>query len=469
MTWFGRTTVRVVARTDGRPGWRLFVRTAGRPRWSKTFTKRADADRMQQLLLHRLGEGSDVHGQLEAAQRKQAARARLPVVSVGVEGLIAKLVAMREWRGTTPDGYRSVLAKHVWPFQLEDGRTLGTLRVDELKREHLGAVIRAIRAQQLSRGVLERLRAPIRRYYDELRETGLYTGENPAADLRYFVGKLGTWKSRPTKALAHFTLEEASDLLLAALETRPRWAAFIATGFLAGLRWGECAALHVSDLDLRLRTGYISRGVTRARGRGVWGTIQATKTNRARTVHLSPELVAILRRHCEAFGISSGLIFPTTRGNPISYADFMRRVWHPLLRLAGLPLAGPDGRARGFHATRHSYATWRLERPAEGSAMQALLSIQQELGHASIRTTVDTYGHVAESGPVAAVDALGALLWPQGVPAYGPIRGWTRGHGRGKTGHKGRDSAEPDANKSITSEAYDPVPPERPQANKSQA
>jgi site-specific recombinase XerD len=42
----------------------------------------------------------------------------------------------------------------------------------------------------------------------------------------------------------------------------------------------------------------------------------------------------------------------------------------------------------GPHHFRHTYATWLLRK---GAGME---SVQQLLGHASITTTIDTYGHL---------------------------------------------------------------------------
>src|SRR4030095_3002419 len=72
-------------------------------------------------------------------------------------------------------------------------------------------------------------------------------GPNPAADLTYFVGKQG--KRRRTERAAHFSREEAPQLVATAQALWPRWSAFILSGLLAGLRWGESAALYASDVD----------------------------------------------------------------------------------------------------------------------------------------------------------------------------------------------------------------------------
>src|SRR6266481_6003079 len=46
-----------------------------------------------------------------------------------------------------------------------------------------------------------------------------------------------------------FTQAEGPRLLEAMRALHPRWATFVLTGLLEGLRWGEIAALHVTDVD----------------------------------------------------------------------------------------------------------------------------------------------------------------------------------------------------------------------------
>jgi site-specific recombinase XerD len=67
------------------------------------------------------------------------------------------------------------------------------------------------------------------------------------------------------------------------------------------------------------------------------------------------------------------------RGHPLSYPAVYDLVGR---------LRRHTGVAFGPHHFRHTYATWLLRR---GAGME---SVQQLLGHASITTTIDTYGHL---------------------------------------------------------------------------
>jgi integrase len=72
---------------------------------------------------------------------------------------------------------------------------------------------------------------------------------------------------------------------------------------------------------------------------------------------------------------------------------FSARVWAPVLKAAGV-------RYRNPHVLRHSFARLLL---AQG---ESLAYVRDQLGHASIRLTVDLYGHLVPGGNRAAVDRL---------------------------------------------------------------
>ena len=83
----------------------------------------------------------------------------------------------------------------------------------------------------------------------------------------------------------------------------------------------------------------------------------------------------------------------------MQYSTFIQDVWQPLLAKAGLPY-------RKYHATRHTFATWLLEAGTD------LRWAQNQLGHATIAQTADTYGHAQPDRHEAAVNSLDQYLTP---------------------------------------------------------
>ena len=87
---------------------------------------------------------------------------------------------------------------------------------------------------------------------------------------------------------------KSSKLMAATEALHPRWAPFILTGLLAGLRWGESAALMRSDIDFGRGRLHVQRTVS---GRGA---VAPPKKGRDRWVKASPALLQALRGHLEA-------------------------------------------------------------------------------------------------------------------------------------------------------------------------
>jgi integrase len=107
------------------------------------------------------------------------------------------------------------------------------------------------------------------------------------------------------------------------------------------------------------------------------------------------------------------LVFPTVNGRIIRHGHFRETVWPPLLAKAGLPY-------RKYHATRHTYATWMLETGPD------LRWVQEQMGHASIQQTADTYGHLLPDRHQMAVGAFDRFLGGISATEGGPDRATVR-------------------------------------------
>jgi integrase len=306
-----------------------------------------------------------------------------------------------EIRASTERLYRARLRGWCYPCPLPDGRSLGDVSINTVTREMLGAMIRRIRESGRSLAIIEGVRNPLRSYYADLIETKVLPGPNPAADLKHFIGK-GAHRKARQRAAVYFGQEEGPQLIATAKGLWPRWHPFILTGLLAGLRWGESAALRRSDIDWRRGVLTVERTVSDKGHR-----IERCKDGEGRRVKASPALLAALRAHLEAMDLEGqvrdwnpearALVFPTAYGHVVRYPYFLAHVWQPLLTKAGLPY-------RRYHATRHTYATWLLTDGAD------LRWVQQQMGHASIGQTADTYGHVQPERHEAAVAGLDRYL-----------------------------------------------------------
>ena len=388
-----------------RKSWVVVVRWQG-TRELKTVHAEQDAKALVQMIHKQELAGINVLETIRQARVRAAGTpvpesVPFPALREALPNWIERQERTGEIRVSTGMAYRSRLATWVYPHPLPDGRLLGDVAVSHVTREHLGAVIRRVREAGRSLAIVEGIRNPLRGYYADAIETKALPGPNPAADLRHFIGKHAQRTARQ-HSTAYFAQEEAPQLMATARALFPRWHAFILTGLLGGLRWGESAALRVSDIDFKRGRIHVERTWSSKAGR-----LEAPKDHEGRHVKASPALLAALRAHLEGVALEGqvqdwnaeqrALVFPNKAGRIMQYSTFIEDVWQPLLAKAGLPY-------RKYHSTRHTFATWLLSDGAD------LRWVQQQLGHASIAQTADTYGHVQPDRHEAAVNALDQYL-----------------------------------------------------------
>lgn len=208
---------------------------------------------------------------------------------------------------------------------------------------------------------------------------------------------------RKDKVIRALTPEQAQQLLAAVEHERLQALYWVA--LLLGLRQGELLGLRIDDVDLEARTLYIRQAAQPQKGRGV--VLVPTKTEASESPLPLPDvLIPILREHLARLDEErtyskwkeGGLLFPSTRGTPISNRNLIRH-FKAMLKRADLP----DIR---FHDLRHSCATLLI---ALGVHPRVVMEI---LRHSNINTTMNIYGHVLPQINRDAVNSLADLLFP---------------------------------------------------------
>lgn len=169
-----------------------------------------------------------------------------------------------------------------------------------------------------------------------------------------------------------------------------------------GLRWGEATALAVGAVD-PLASPQPVLHVGRAwqdDGEGGWqlGTPKSVRSRR--TVPYGAAVLEALIPHL-AGRADDELVYTTQRGRPLRPSNFYHRVWLPALDRANA--AGMAKRPR-LHDLRHTHVSWLI---AAGTPVAA---ISRRVGHDSITTTINTYGHMLPSIDVDVVAALDAAM-----------------------------------------------------------
>jgi integrase len=169
-----------------------------------------------------------------------------------------------------------------------------------------------------------------------------------------------------------------------------------------GLRWSEVIALRCRHVSLSRRTVAITETISEVDGLLLSADVK-TKASR-RTLPLTARTAEALAEHMARRGLTSSvedaLLFVAPDGGPLRHSNFRTRVWQPAVKAARL------GRLT-FHDLRHSAVGFLIEAGAHPSV------IQKRLGHASIRTTLDVYGHVLPTTDQEVTERLELLLGPQ--------------------------------------------------------
>ncbi|MGW4718240.1 tyrosine-type recombinase/integrase [Nocardia sp. NPDC004260] len=179
-----------------------------------------------------------------------------------------------------------------------------------------------------------------------------------------------------------------------------RWQLLVKFLVATGARWGEVTALKVRDVDRRKCTVRIVRAWKYTGGERELGKPKTKKS--VRTIDLDPDLVAELPL---AGRDREDWLFVNGHGGPIHVTTFYKQVWRPTLAALAAEDGNPlNGKTPRIHDLRHTCASWMLD------AGIPIGDVQEHLGHESIQTTKDRYGHVSRDAGKRAAAAIGARL-----------------------------------------------------------
>lgn len=194
-----------------------------------------------------------------------------------------------------------------------------------------------------------------------------------------------------TRSTIRYLESTEINILTDAIDSR--YSAMVLAAAYTGLRFSELRALRVDRFDALRRTIRVSASLVESRGQFYFEKPKSEASRR--TVRVPAFLVDALAAHLAKYSDDSGLIFSAPTGGPIRRSNFRRRIWLPAVETS-------VGQPCTFHDLRHSHAAILI---AQGEHPKV---IQERLGHASIKTTLDTYGHLFEGLDEAATDRLEA-------------------------------------------------------------
>lgn len=378
-------TIRKRTLPSGTQVWQADYRDAAGKRRSKQFDLKKDADAFMVRARHEVGEGLHIPDS-QAVTIGEAAKLWLKTVDeTGLERSTAAQyrqhvdLHIKPLIGALPVSKLTVAAVRAWEDQLrKDGRSAALVKK---VRVSLGALL----GDAMDRGLATR---------NVIRERGRSKskGKDRRAEKRK-EGKLEIGVDIPTR--------EEIKTFLAKLEGR--WRPLLLTAVFSGLRASELRGLRWSDINLAAGTLTVSQRADR------YNEIGAPKSESGwRTIPIPPALVDALKAWKTTCPKGDqGLVFPTGAGNVESLANIRRRGLIPTWERAGVVVPSgevddmgvPILRAKyeGLHSLRHFYASWLINRKADGGLELPPKTVQARMGHSSIMVTLDTYSHLFPS------------------------------------------------------------------------
>jgi integrase len=159
-------------------------------------------------------------------------------------------------------------------------------------------------------------------------------------------------------------------------EVRPKRYVFFLMAVLTGCGRGELLGLQVGDIDFRKNQIHVRRSLWKGK------FVTPKSKYSVRSIDMSPYLAHELKKHLIRKPHSDmDLVFCNEKGKPFDPDSLIKRHFLPALRRATLRMVP-------FHSLRHSNVALRIVE------VQNIKYIQRQLGHASIQTTLDRYGHL---------------------------------------------------------------------------
>lgn len=376
-------TVRQKKKGKGNPWW-VFISHDGKRTSRKVGDKKAAqvvAEKIQAKL--QLGE-FDLNGETKKT---------VPTFKTYSEKYMDTYSTLNH-KPSTHDSYRSTLDIHLLP-------AFGEKDLDRITRSDIKAFISGKRKEGLSSGTVRNFKAYLSSILSEAVDDEIIPF-NPAARTGKMIKKDDKPEIRP------FTWEEMKRFEDTIKDHFPRYYPFFLTALRTGMRLGELLALKPGDLDFNGGLIEIRRSYTK-------GRITTPKNGKSRPVDMSRQLQDVLKKHLtdrKKETLKNGwqeppeYLFYSEAGRMLDGDNLRRRTFKRALGKAGL-------RHIRIHDLRHTYASLRV---AKGDNLQ---DISKQLGHHSVKFTLDVYSHWLPGSNKKQIDELDSNDAP-GCTLYAP-------------------------------------------------
>lgn len=287
----------------------------------------------------------------------------------------------RPYKPSALRGYEAVMTLRVLP-------ELGDRQVATLRRVELQDYVDRLVAKGMNASTVHSCVTPLRTVFrravqrDELVMNPAHGLQLPAVE----------------KTVKRIASPAEGAALLAALPEQDR--AVWATAMYAGLRCGELQALRWENIDLQASKIRVEHGWD-ARA----GLIAPKSVEGRRTVPIASVLREYLIAHRLRSGRFAGFVFGRSADRPFDPGKLRDR--------AKVAWTDADLEPIGLHACRHTYASLMIAAGVNAKALSVYM------GHANIKITLDTYGHLMPGNEDEAAGMLDAYLTAATAAAEG--------------------------------------------------
>lgn len=301
--------------------------------------------------------------------------------------LLDWLAAKANLRPNTRRDYSTGIVNHINP-------RLGDVPLQAVDRLQVRALYRELAASGLSEKTVHGVHIPLRKALQDAVEDGLIR-KNPA-DRAHATPRdrpeMLTWNAGELADFLSFTANDPDHAIyqLAAA---------------SGMRRGELLGLRWRDVDLDNGRVSVKQQWTRQGSALGFGPPKSAKS--VRTIDVDPDTVEVLRiqqdgqrfrRKAWGKGYATvDLVFARADGSPHDPNEIGRRFVRRVRELATVPVIA-------LHGLRHTHATLLLEDGVD------VKTVSERLGHDSIQTTLELYGHVTPRMRTNAAVRFGSLM-----------------------------------------------------------
>ena len=294
----------------------------------------------------------------------------------------------KEWIASNPHKAQtsiardqSILTTHIYPLMADT-------RIDRVSRSQVQHLVNGWTGASTS---IERQYKCLLALFNFAVKNG-WVPKNPCIDIK---------RPQPIPADRHLLTPTEVLRLVEALGDRDRLAlwTFAETGW----RWGEVFGLRVANMDLAQRCLTLDKGLTRDKqGAPVLGRSGSRKA-KPRVVTITGWLADLLQVHVETLenADADSWLFQDSKGGPIRYNNWRRRVWEPALTAAGLDQLRPR---LGPHDLRRFNITKLV---ASGVDVRTVMN---RVGHSSPQVTLALYAQADRAADEEAARTIGDLM-----------------------------------------------------------